>query len=140
MEAVCIDMTQRVLIAEDDRELRELLALVLENAGYQVCQCCNGEQLLTRLAEQPSFDLVISDIRMPGLNGLEVLARRNRNMRKVPFICMTAFGDEQTHRKARHLGAAAVIDKPFELEEMMKLIAHVCLCNERIKGVDHENK
>lgn len=140
MEAVCIDMTQRVLIAEDDRELRELLALVLENAGYQVCQCCNGQQLLTRLTEQPSFDLVISDIRMPGLNGLEVLARRNRNMRQIPFICMTAFGDEQTHRKARHLGAAAVIDKPFDLDEMMKLIAHVCLRNERIKGVDHENK
>ena len=140
MEAVCIDMTQRVLIAEDDRELRELLALVLENAGYQVCQCCNGQQLLTRLTEQPSFDLVISDIRMPGLNGLEVLARRNRNMRQIPFICMTAFGDEQTHRKARHLGAAAVIDKPFDLDEMMKLIAHVCLRNECNKGVDHENK
>ncbi|MBD1400802.1 response regulator [Pelovirga terrestris] len=140
MEAVCIDLTPRVLVAEDDRELRELLALVLENAGYQVCQCSNGEQLLTRLKEQPAIDLVISDIRMPGLNGLEVLARRNRHLQQIPFICMTAFGDEQTHRKARHLGAAAVIDKPFDLDDMMTLIAHVCLRNERIKGVDHENK
>ncbi|MFO7813167.1 MAG: response regulator [Pelovirga sp.] len=139
MEAVCIDLTPRVLIAEDDRELRELLALVLENAGYQVSQCCNGEQLFARLTDQPSFDLVISDIRMPGLSGLEVLARRSRNMQLPPFICMTAFGDEQTHRQARHLGAAAVIDKPFDLDEMMTLIAHVCLRNKPIKGVDHEN-
>lgn len=139
MEAVCIDLAQRVLIAEDDRELRELLALVLENAGYQVCQCSNGEQLLTRLAEPQSFDLVISDIRMPGLNGLEVLARRNRNMPQIPFICMTAFGDEQIHRQARQLGAAAVMDKPFDLDEMLTLIDHVCLRNDRIKGVDHES-
>ncbi|HMB16165.1 MAG TPA: response regulator [Pelovirga sp.] len=140
MEAVCFDLTPRVLIAEDDTELRELLALVLEHAGYQVCQCRNGEQLLARLAEQPLFNLVISDIRMPGLNGLEVLAQRSGKTQQIPFICMTAFGDEQTHRKARHLGAAATIDKPFDLDEMMELIAHVCLRNERIKGVDHESK
>jgi len=140
MEAVCFDLTQHVLIAEDDSELRELLALVLEHAGYKVCQCSNGEQLLAQLNQQPAFDLVISDIRMPGLNGLEVLAQRNKKMPQPPFICMTAFGDEQTHRKARHLGAVATIDKPFDLDELMELVAHVCLRNEHIKGVDHESK
>jgi DNA-binding NtrC family response regulator len=131
MEAVCLDLTPRILLAEDDKELRELLALVLETAGYQVCQCSNGEQLMSRLTESSSFNLVISDIRMPGLSGLEVLARRNRKMQQVPFICMTAFGDAQTHSRARHLGAVATIDKPFDLDEMMELVAHVCLRNER---------
>ncbi len=131
MEAVCLDLTPRILLAEDDKELRELLALVLETAGYQVCQCSNGEQLMSRFTESSSFNLVISDIRMPGLSGLEVLARRNRKMQQVPFICMTAFGDAQTHSRARHLGAVATIDKPFDLDEMMELVAHVCLRNER---------
>lgn len=131
MEAVCLDLTPRVLIAEDDKELRELLALVLENEGYQVCQCSDGEQLLARLTEQQNFNLVISDVRMPGLSGLEVLARRRGKMQQIPFICMTAFGDTQTHHRARHLGAAATIDKPFDLDEMMELVAHVCLRNER---------
>jgi len=132
MEAVCLDLTPRILLAEDDKELRELLALVLETAGYHVCQCSNGEQLMSRLTESSSLNLVISDVRMPGLSGLEVLARRNRKMQQVPFICMTAFGDAQTHSRARHLGAVATIDKPFDLDEMMELVAHVCLRNEHI--------
>ena len=131
MEAVCLDLTPRVLLAEDNKELRELLAQVLENAGSQVCQCNDGKQLLARLTEQQSYNLVISDIRMPGLDGLEVLARRSGKMQEIPFICMTAFGDKRTHRRARHLGAAATIDKPFDLDEMMELVAHVCLRNER---------
>lgn len=130
MEAVCLDLTPRVLLAEDDTELRELLALVLEGAGYHVCQCSNGVDLLARLAEQPALDLVISDIRMPGLNGLEVLARHRGAMQQIPFICMTAFGDTRTHNRARHLGAAATIDKPFDLDEMLALVAHVCRRNE----------
>jgi CheY-like chemotaxis protein len=85
MEAVCLDLTPRILLAEDDKELRELLALVLESAGYQVCQCSNGEQLMSRLTESSSFNLVISDIRMPGLGGLEVLARRNRKCSRSPL-------------------------------------------------------
>jgi len=131
MEAVRLDLTPRVLLAEDNMELRDLLTLVLENAGYQVCQCSNGEQLLARLTGQQSFNLVISDIHMPGLNGLEVLARRRGEIQRIPFICMTAFGDAQTHREARQLGAVATLDKPFDLDEMIELVAHVCLRIER---------
>lgn len=133
MEAVRLELNPHVLLAEDDVELRELLTLVLENAGYQVCQCSNGEELLARLTEQQSFSLVISDIRMPGLNGLEALARWRGNIRRIPFICMTAFGDAQTHSEARLLGAAATLDKPFDLDEMIELVARVCLRNERNK-------
>ncbi|MFO7766176.1 MAG: response regulator [Pelovirga sp.] len=127
MESVCLDLTPKILLAEDDAELRELLALVLEGAGYQVAQCSDGEQLLARLEECDPFHLVISDIRMPGLNGLEVLARLQGRLQQIPFICMTAFGDARTHHKARRLGAAATIDKPFDLDEMIALTRHVCL-------------
>lgn len=127
MEAVCLDLTPKILLAEDDVELRELLALVLEHGGYQVSQYSDGGQLLARLEEPEPCHLVISDIRMPGLSGLEVLARRSARPKPVPFICMTAFGDPQTHAEARRLGAAATIDKPFDLDELIALAGHVCL-------------
>ncbi len=131
IEAVCLDLTPKILLAEDDPELRELLALVLESAGYQVSQCSDGEQLLARLEECEPCHLVISDIHMPGLSGLEVLARRQGRFQQIPFICMTAFGDARTHNKARRLGAVATIDKPFDLDEMIALAGHVCLRNDQ---------
>lgn len=130
MEAVHLDLSPKILLAEDDAELRELLTLVLTGAGYQVCQCGDGRQLLQRLDQHNNYALVISDVRMPGLSGLEVLARQRNNARPIPFICMTAFGDVQTHGKARRLGAAATIDKPFDLDEMIELVERVCLRNE----------
>lgn len=131
MEALCLNLSPRVLLAEDDGELRELLALVLEGAGYQVVQCDNGLQLLSQLEQADDFAAVISDLRMPGLGGLEVLEKHhNRARRQLPFICMTAFGDEQTHIRARQLGAAEVINKPFDLDEMIALVERVCLRNQ----------
>lgn len=130
MEAVRLDLSPKILLAEDDAELRELLALVLTGAGYQVCQCNDGRQLLQRLDQHHNYALVISDVRMPGLSGLEVLARQRSNAQSIPFICMTAFGDVQTHGKARRLGAVATIDKPFDLDEMIELVERVCLRNE----------
>lgn len=130
MEAFCLNLSPRVLLAEDDGELRELLALVLEGAGYQVVQCNNGLQLLKQLEQADDFAAVISDLRMPGLSGLEVLEKHHGQMRKLPFICMTAFGDEKTHTRAQQLGAVALINKPFDLDEMIALVERVCLRNQ----------
>lgn len=130
MEAICLNLNPRILLAEDDAELRELLALVLEGAGYQVVQCANGLQLLKQLERSENFSLVISDLRMPRLSGLDVLDRLRNRGQTPPFICMTAFGDEQTHKRASRLGAVATIDKPFDLDEMIALVERVCLRNE----------
>ncbi len=122
MEAVCLDMHPQLLLAEDDLELRELLVLVLSRAGYQVTSCNNGRQLLEQLEHADQYDLVVSDVRMPVLTGLEVLESQIDNPCCPPFIFMTAFGDEVTHAAARRLGASATIDKPFDLDEMIELV------------------
>ena len=122
MEAVCLDHHPQILLAEDDLELRELLILVLSRAGYRVTSCDNGLQLLEQLEHANQYDLVISDVRMPALTGLEVLECQIDNPRCPPFICMTAFGDEATHAAARRFGASATIDKPFDLDEMIELV------------------
>lgn len=122
MEAVCLDHYPQILLAEDDLELRELLILILSRAGYQVTSCDNGLQLLKQLEHADQYDLVLSDVRMPELTGLEVLESQIDNPCCPPFICMTAFGDEATHAAARRFGASAIINKPFDLDEMIELV------------------
>jgi len=129
MEAVNLDSHPHILLAEDDTDLRELLSFSLLRAVYLVTCCGNGLDLLDRLLQPQDYDLVISDLRMPALTGLEVLEYLHDISHRPPFICMTAFGDPQTHENARQLGAAATIDKPFDLDEMLELIESTCSRN-----------
>jgi CheY-like chemotaxis protein len=73
----------------------------------------------------PTFDLVLSDLRMPGWPGLEAMARIARNPSMPPFILFTAFGDETTHRRALEIGALTLLDKPFDLDYLKDLVAQV---------------
>ncbi len=141
MEAVCLDNRPHILLAEDDLELRELLMLVLSRAGYQVTGCDNGLQLLNQLEQAEQYDLVISDVRMPALTGLEVLESQLDKPVRLPFIGMTAFGDEDTHELAQKFGAVAMINKPFDLDEMIELVHTTIFEKDKKypnKEIDHE--
>jgi len=140
MEAVCLDQYPHILLAEDDLELRELLMLVLSRAGYRVTGCDNGLQLLEQLEQADQYDLIISDIRMPALTGLEVLESQLDNPSLPPFIGMTAFGDDETHAVAQKFGAVAVINKPFDLDDMIKLVHTTVFGKNKKKdqGDDHD--
>ncbi len=115
----------RVLIAEDDAEMRTMLAEEFKAAGYQVFEVPDGKKLFQCIKSQktrpmcPEPDLIVSDIRMPGLSGLEVLRFLRRSDWTMPVIMITAFGDKQTHEEAKKLGAAAVMDKPFDVENLV---------------------
>ncbi|NOY13063.1 MAG: response regulator [Deltaproteobacteria bacterium] len=126
MKAACPETHPHILLAEDDSDLRELLDFALTQAGFLVSCCDNGLQLLEMLEQNSTYDLVVSDLRMPALTGLEVLESQYDNRQRPPFICMTAFGDQQTHDMARRFGVAATIDKPFDLDEMIKLVQTTC--------------
>ena len=114
-----------VLLAEDDAEFRRLLASVLAEDGYEVLEAEDGlallatiEHTLTVRREQPDAFLVVADVRMPGLTGLDVLAILRCANWATPVILITAFGDEATHAEGRELGAVAVFDKPFSMEQL----------------------
>jgi CheY-like chemotaxis protein len=118
--------TRRVLLAEDDDEMRQLLSSTLRVEGYQITECAHGVKLAW-LLETPStgsvqpYDIVVSDIRMPGLTALEVMeGLRSQNW--PPVILITAFGDAETHETARKLGAVAVLDKPFEMGDFIDVV------------------
>ncbi|ALC14947.1 hypothetical protein DSOUD_0147 [Desulfuromonas soudanensis] len=130
----------KILLAEDDSDLRELLAFSLFRAGFSVTTCSNGLELLERLEPTPTpgekiYDLVLTDLRMPALTGLEVLETLHDLPRRPLFICMTAFGDSATHARARKLGASFTIDKPFDIDRLISLIDS--LCPKEVNGAPH---
>ncbi len=118
----------RVLIAEDDDEMRDMLASSLRKDGYEVIEASSGAAALEEIAmllfrgEAMPVDVIVSDERMPGLLGLEVLAGLREARWRTPFILITGFGDAQTHQKAEQLGASAILDKPFDLDELKLII------------------
>ncbi|MFN8544355.1 MAG: response regulator [Candidatus Binatia bacterium] len=121
----------RILLAEDDVEMRGLIAAALEADGYDVVEAGDGLELLDALeiaASRPRdtrFQLMISDVRMPGLSGLDVLAALRCAEWTTPVIVITAFGDDDTHAEARELGAMRVFDKPFDLDDLRTAVRQV---------------
>jgi DNA-binding response OmpR family regulator len=121
--------TLRVLLAEDDLELRRLIARALRRDGYQVVEAPDGTELLelvadTIIGEKPArpYDLILTDIRMPGWSGMEILHGLYGRGYHTPVVLITAFGDEETHRLAQKLGAVCVLDKPFELDDLRMVV------------------
>jgi CheY-like chemotaxis protein len=119
----------RVLLAEDDREMRRLLASTLRKEHCEVLEAGNGLELAELIALErspsntgPAIDLIISDVRMPGRSGLEVLTVLRRNDRETPVILITAFGEPDTHAEAYRLGALAVFNKPFDIDDLRTMV------------------
>jgi DNA-binding response OmpR family regulator len=121
-----------LLLAEDDGPFRFLLATALRKDGHHVVAVSNGVDLLDILTDSLSpdgtfapFDLVLSDLRMPGWPGLEALTGVVINPGMPPLILFTAFGDEATHRRAREIGALTLLDKPFDLDQLRALVIQI---------------
>lgn len=121
--------TMDVLLAEDDDDLRRLLAETLRSEGFCVVECASGvsllEELVSRLeAGRPPFDLVVSDVRMPGVTGLSVLEGLSQwhELRGMPMVLITAFGDRRLHELARRFGAVSLLEKPFEMAALMQVV------------------
>lgn len=118
----------RVLVAEDQPEMRALLRRALQRRGYEVVDAADGPGLIDAIvrgllaARTQVPDLIVTDVRMPGFSGLEVLARLRREGWSTPVILITAFGDAQLHEDAARLGAARVLNKPFAMEDLVAAV------------------
>jgi CheY-like chemotaxis protein len=117
-----------VLVAEDDLEMRRLLAWSLERAGYRAVQCADGTTLMRKLGYMESgvpasrVALVVSDIKMPGLTGLDVLRSAHELGEAPPVILISAFADEEAYEQAQRLGAVALLAKPFDIEDLISKV------------------
>ena len=119
----------RILLAEDDGPLRAVLAKVLRMAGYEVIETADGHALLEHLASCSPFgphqppEAVVSDVRMPGPDGLRVMQQAHSWGQPVPFVLMTAFGGEDFRIAATESGAAGVLHKPFALHDLLTTVS-----------------
>jgi len=111
-------MQKRILIADDESTIRETLTNVLSEAGYKVVTAEDGLQAIDVLA-QTSIDVALVDIRMPGMDGLEVLAKSRQISPDTQIIIITAFGTVDSAVKAVKLGASDYVAKPFVFDDIL---------------------
>ena len=115
-------MSSRILIVDDDEVSCQLFAETLEQEGYHVDQAHSGDEALALLRDN-LHDLLVIDVRMPGLTGLEVTRTVHAKQASLPIIVMTAFGSMETAIEAIHEGAFDFISKPMNLEEIKKTVS-----------------
>jgi excisionase family DNA binding protein len=111
-----------VLVVDDDAAVRELLAKALTGAGYQVDVAVDGPSALVRLGEK-AYDLMITDLKMPGLDGLSVIREARRTCPSLPVIVITGYSTEATAIEAIDLGVAGYLTKPFRVPRILAAAA-----------------
>ncbi|MFN9742753.1 MAG: sigma-54-dependent transcriptional regulator, partial [Acidobacteriota bacterium] len=116
-------MTDRILIAEDDPDLRDLLQDELEDAGYDTSICINGQKALEQIEKtNEQIDLLLTDIRMPGLSGDELLEKIRELRPEVPVIIITAFGSVEQAVELVKAGAFQYLTKPFDTDDLLQTV------------------
>jgi DNA-binding NtrC family response regulator len=113
-----------VLIAEDERTLRELVATALRDEGCEVTSTGNGSRALETLGKQ-TFDLLITDIRLPGTSGMDLLVAAKRQSPDTAVILITAYATVEQAVSALKNGAHQYIRKPFEMDELLHHVRHL---------------
>lgn len=125
---------KRILLVDDEPNLRISLATTLLAEGYQVIEARDGQEALEQL-ERHEFDLILTDIRMPRRSGIELFHEVRRRHPNLPVVMMTAFANEHVIEDVLASGVFTVVDKPFDMAPMLQLVASA-LANPLILVVD----
>lgn len=133
-------MSARILVLEDDQNMRQMLAMVLEKEGYQVEAAGTGLEAV-QLAAQSAFDLVIVDIRMEGIDGLEALARVRESQPEVRSLVVTGYSTEADSIRAIRLGVGDYLKKPFDLKEFLGAVRRLLVARrQEQERAEHESR
>ena len=114
-------MNTKILLIDDDPGIRDNLRQVLTAEGYDVASEKRGDEGLARAAKE-AFNVVITDLKLPGLNGLDLVRQLHATQPRLPIILVTAFGTTQTAIEATKYGAYDYLLKPFEITPLLELI------------------
>lgn len=127
---IALTRSTRVLVADDDPDLRASLVEALVADGFEIVQARDGQELLATLGaalkgDLEPIDLLVSDDCMPGFSGMQVLAGLRAAGCPLPVILVTAFGDTQLREEARRLDAVAVLEKPFDWDDLRLAVLRI---------------
>ena len=115
---------KKILVVDDDEEMRSLLQDFIAEEGFVPFSAGNSLEALRKVAGEV-FDVVITDIRMPGLTGLDILPKLKRMQPKAFILAITAFGNDEVKQKALQRGAGAYLEKPIQLHQLRGLLREV---------------
>jgi CheY-like chemotaxis protein len=118
--------TPRIVVAEDERDIRELLVFTLQLNGYEVTQVPNGEEAVKKVKEILP-DLVLMDVRMPKMTGYEACQtlKSDEKTKHIPIVFLSAKGQEKEIKQGTDLGAEAYFLKPFDPDELGKNVRRI---------------
>lgn len=132
LDTTTLSGTRRILVAEDNPGMLRLLTRALRQDGHDVVQARDGLELMFWVrrmhpsrADDPGFDLVVTDLRMPHFTGQQCLELLRGLGNRTPVIVITAFGDPEAHATAIAHGATAVVDKPLRLDDLCERIGQL---------------
>jgi two-component system cell cycle response regulator DivK len=117
-----VDVNKRVLLAEDEADLRKMMKILLELHGYEVIEAADGYEAVEKAVEQEP-DLILMDIAMPVMDGIDSARtiRRHEGLRRIPIVAVTAYGDFYSQR-ARNAGCTDVVQKPIDFAQLKPMV------------------
>lgn len=117
----------RILVADDEPHIGRIIQMKLEQGPFEVVLAEDGEAALEAIERDPEIALVVLDLMMPKLSGLDVLARvrANESTRTLPTVILTAAGEEDQERNAMRLGATEFLTKPFSPKKLYTMVAQL---------------
>ena len=127
MEANPLPVTKTVVLVDDEDLVRRLVSRVLEREGYRVIPFTTAEDGLAALSNGEKVDLLLTDVTLPGMNGVDLARRALEQRRDLKLICMSGSGEEDpvTDLLAREADAAAFISKPFSIVELVETVNRI---------------
>jgi DNA-binding NtrC family response regulator len=116
-----MDSHERVLVVDDEKNVRVLFERVLSKEGYQVECAASGAEAIDKLAKH-SFDVVVTDLKMDGIDGFDLIKKGKRERRDLPFVLISGYGTSQTASLAAKEGADVFLAKPIDLVDLKTAI------------------
>jgi DNA-binding NtrC family response regulator len=117
-------MNERILIVEDDADMRELLEEILAEEDYEIITAANGRFALAHIEnEQERIDLIVTDVQMPELKGDELLRKARERRAETPVVVITAFGSVENAVEMVKAGAFSYLTKPFQTKDLLEIVS-----------------
>ncbi|MCX5776694.1 MAG: response regulator [Candidatus Firestonebacteria bacterium] len=113
-----LEIKAKILIAEDDQGIRGLLEQGLESKNYNITTAANGQEAIGKIKKE-TFDLILCDIKMPGVGGIEVLKEAKNRNPDTRVIMITGYGEDAAYIDSKRFGATGFINKPFNIDEVV---------------------
>jgi DNA-binding NtrC family response regulator len=121
---------KRILVVDDEQNMLLTVQFILQSAGYSVSTAHSGEEALESArsccAAGEGFDLILTDIQMQGLTGLELIDSLRASGIQTPFLVMTGYGNVESVRELKRRGCAEFLEKPFDEEDLLRKVRQIC--------------